>query len=101
MTAPPTSTANAITSVQAVEALDLRALLAILLGVALGSLDTAIANTALPAIAADLHAPPAASIWVINAYQLAVVASGASFWAAWPSSPRPRWPAPLPARCPR
>jgi DHA2 family multidrug resistance protein-like MFS transporter len=57
------------------QALDLRALLAILLGVALGSLDTAIANTALPAIAADLHAPPAASIWVINAYQLAVVAS--------------------------
>jgi DHA2 family multidrug resistance protein-like MFS transporter len=75
MTAPPTSTANAITSVTAVEALDLRALLAILLGVALGSLDTAIANTALPAIATDLHAPPAASIWVINAYQLAVVAS--------------------------
>ena len=57
------------------DALDLRALLAILLGVALGSLDTAIANTALPAIAADLQAAPAASIWVINAYQLAVVAS--------------------------
>lgn len=53
----------------------LRALLAILLGVALASLDTAIANTALPAIAADLRAPPAASIWIVNAYQLAVVAS--------------------------
>jgi DHA2 family multidrug resistance protein-like MFS transporter len=52
-----------------------RALLAILLAVALGSLDTAIANTALPAIAADLHATPAASIWIVNAYQMAIVAT--------------------------
>ncbi|MBV8618617.1 MAG: MFS transporter [Curvibacter sp.] len=51
------------------------ALVAILTGVALGTLDTAIANTALPTIAGDLKAPPAASIWVINAYQLAVVAT--------------------------
>ncbi len=51
------------------------ALAAILIGVSLGALDTAIANTALPAIAADLHAQPAASIWVVNAYQLAVVAT--------------------------
>ena len=57
------------------DGLDLRALIAILLGVALASLDTAIANTALPAIAADLQASPAASIWVINAYQLAIVAT--------------------------
>ncbi len=55
--------------------INLRALLAILIGVALGALDTAIANTALPAIAADLHAPAATSIWVINAYQLSIVAS--------------------------
>ena len=54
---------------------DRRALLAILLAIALGSLDTAIANTALPAIAADLLASPAASIWVVNAYQLAIVAT--------------------------
>ena len=54
---------------------DRRALLATLLAVALASLDTAIANTALPVIAADLRAQPAASIWVINAYQLAVVAT--------------------------
>ncbi len=54
---------------------DRRALLAILLAIALGSLDTAIANTALPAIAADLQASPAASIWVVNAYQLAIVAT--------------------------
>jgi DHA2 family multidrug resistance protein-like MFS transporter len=52
-----------------------RALLGILLGVALGSLEAAIANTALPTIAASLKAPPADSIWIINAYQLAVVAT--------------------------
>ena len=52
-----------------------RALLGILLGVALGSLEAAIANTALPTIAAGLKAPPAESIWIINAYQLAVVAT--------------------------
>jgi MFS family permease len=52
-----------------------RALLGILLGVALGSLEAAIANTALPTIAASLKAAPADSIWIINAYQLAVVAS--------------------------
>ncbi len=57
------------------------ALAAIMLGVALGSLDTAIANTALPAIATDLQAPAATSIWVINAYQLAVVASMLPFAA--------------------
>ena len=55
--------------------LDLRALVATLLSVALATLDVAVANTALPAIAADLQAPPAASIWVVNAYQLAVVAT--------------------------
>ena len=58
-----------------------RALMAVLLGVVLATLDTAIANTALPTIAADLRAPPAASIWVINAYQLAMVASMLPFAA--------------------
>lgn len=52
-----------------------RAMIAILLSVALATLDTAIANTALPAIAADLHTAPAASVWIINAYQLAMVAT--------------------------
>lgn len=51
-----------------------RALVAIWLSVSLGALDTAIANTALPAIGSDLHSSAAASVWVINAYQLAVVA---------------------------
>jgi DHA2 family multidrug resistance protein-like MFS transporter len=54
---------------------NLRALIALLTAVLLATLDTAIANTALPAIAADLHAAPAASVWVINAYQLAMVAT--------------------------
>jgi DHA2 family multidrug resistance protein-like MFS transporter len=46
-------------------------------GIAMGmaSLDGAIANTALPTIAADLHTSAAASIWVVNAYQLALVVS--------------------------
>ena len=57
------------------------ALGAIMLGVALGALDTAIANTALPAIATDLQAPAAHSIWIINAYQLAVVATMLPFAA--------------------
>jgi len=48
---------------------------AILMAVSLATLDTAIANTALPSIAADLNATPAASVWVINAYQLAMVAT--------------------------
>lgn len=48
---------------------------AVMLTVALATLDTAIANTALPTIASDLHAAPAASIWIINAYQLALVAT--------------------------
>ena len=54
---------------------DRRALLAVLLGVALATLDSAICNTALPLIATDLQTSPAASIWIINAYQLAVVAT--------------------------
>nr|WP_321911537.1 MFS transporter [Paraburkholderia sp. J11-2] len=52
-----------------------RAMGAVMLAVALATLDTAIANTALPAIATDLHAAPAASVWIINAYQLAMVAT--------------------------
>jgi DHA2 family multidrug resistance protein-like MFS transporter len=47
----------------------------IILAVGMASLDTSIANTALPTIAADVNATPAASIWVVNAYQLALVMS--------------------------
>jgi DHA2 family multidrug resistance protein-like MFS transporter len=51
------------------------AMLTLALGVGMSSLDTAIANTALPGIAAQLHASPAASVWIINVYQLAMVAT--------------------------
>ncbi len=49
------------------------AILAIWLGMTMAVLDGAIANVALPTIARDLAADPATSIWVINAYQLAIV----------------------------
>ncbi len=42
-------------------------------GLMLAVLDGAIANVALPTIAADFHAGPAASIWIVNGYQLAIV----------------------------
>lgn len=48
---------------------------AIWLALTMAVLDTSIANVALPAIARSLHARPAESIWVINAYQLAIVVS--------------------------
>src|SRR4051794_1903904 len=51
------------------------AMLVLALGVGMSSLDTAIANTALPEIAARLHATPAASVWIVNVYQLAMVAT--------------------------
>ena len=45
---------------------------AIWLAMAMSVLDGAIANVALPTIAADLGASAASSIWVVNAYQLAI-----------------------------
>src|SRR5215831_12757093 len=45
---------------------------AIWLAMAMSVLDGAIANVALPTIARELNATPAASIWVVNAYQLAI-----------------------------
>lgn len=54
---------------------DRLALAAVLLGVALVTLDATVVNTALPGIAASLQAPPAQAIWVVNAYQLTMVAS--------------------------
>jgi DHA2 family multidrug resistance protein-like MFS transporter len=51
------------------------AILTLMVGVALSCLDTALVNVALPTIARDVHASPANSIWVINAYQLAVMIS--------------------------
>ena len=48
------------------------AVLAILMALVMAVLDSAIANIALPTIARDLHVTDADSIWVVNAYQLAV-----------------------------
>ena len=50
-------------------------ILTIALGLTMAVLDGAIANVALPTIAADLNTSPANSIWVVNAYQLAVTIS--------------------------
>lgn len=50
------------------------ALLSLLMPVFLGSLDQSVANTALPAIGEALNSTPAESVWVVHAYQLAVVA---------------------------
>ncbi len=46
----------------------------VVIAVAMASLDTSIANAVLPTIARDVHATPADSIWVVNSYQLALVA---------------------------
>ncbi|WP_341312859.1 MFS transporter [Paraburkholderia sp. IMGN_8] len=51
------------------------AMLVIALALTLAVLDSAIANVALPTIARNLHASAAGSIWVINAYQLAITIS--------------------------
>jgi MFS transporter, DHA2 family, multidrug resistance protein len=45
------------------------------LAVTISTLDSSIANVALPTIAGDLGASPASSIWVVNAYQLAITIS--------------------------
>jgi MFS transporter, DHA2 family, multidrug resistance protein len=51
------------------------AVAAILTALTMASLDTAIANIALPRIAADLHVTPADAVWVVNVYQIALVAT--------------------------
>src|SRR5258708_13545341 len=51
------------------------AVAAIFTALAMASLDTAIANIALPAISSDLHVSAAESVWVVNVYQIAMVAT--------------------------
>ena len=51
------------------------AMLAVLLAVSMATFDIAIINTALPRIAHDLGVDEATSIWVVSAYQLAIVAT--------------------------
>ncbi len=48
------------------------AMLAVAISIAMSVLVGSVANVALPTIAHDLAATPAESIWVVNAYQLAV-----------------------------
>lgn len=55
------------------------AILAITFGVSLSVLDGTIANVALPTIAQELGVSSADSIWVVNAYQLAIVVTLLSF----------------------
>lgn len=50
-----------------------RAMLVIILGIAVAVLDGTIVNLALPGIARELHANAAHSIWVVNAYQIATL----------------------------
>jgi DHA2 family multidrug resistance protein-like MFS transporter len=51
------------------------ALLALALGTTLAVMDGAIANIALPTIARELHSDPSTSVWVVNAYQMAIMIS--------------------------
>lgn len=69
----PTSTALAADGLPPPERL--RAMITLAIAVAMSVLDSSVANIALPTIAHELHATPASSIWVVNAYQLAVTVS--------------------------
>ena len=51
------------------------AIASVALAIAMTVLDSSIANIALPVIARDFHAAPAESVWIVNAYQLAIVIS--------------------------
>ena len=50
-------------------------MLSIAIGVGMASLDTAICNTALPAMAVQLQANAASTVWIVSAYQLAMIAT--------------------------
>ena len=49
------------------------AMAAVLVSVSMSSLDTSISNIALPTIASQLNVSPASVVWVVNAYQIAMV----------------------------
>jgi DHA2 family multidrug resistance protein-like MFS transporter len=51
------------------------AMFTVAVAVTMAVLDGSIANIALPTIARDLQASPAASVWVVNAYQLVITIS--------------------------
>lgn len=75
MSAAPTPAFDpAAAAAQALGARARLGLAATLIAVSMSGLDSALVNTALPTIAHSLGAAPAASVWVVNAYQLAMVA---------------------------
>lgn len=45
----------------------------LMVGLTLAVIDGTIANVALPTIAAEFNADPAAAVWIVNGYQLAIV----------------------------
>src|SRR6266702_8340141 len=49
------------------------AVAAIILAITMSVLDSTIVNVALPSLAHDFHTSDAASIWVINSYQVAIL----------------------------
>ncbi|MGH8260867.1 MAG: MFS transporter, partial [Steroidobacteraceae bacterium] len=51
------------------------AIVAIVLAISMSVLDSSIANVALPTLAREFHTSPANSVWVINAYQIAILVS--------------------------
>lgn len=51
------------------------AILTLIMSIAMAVLDGTIVNVALPTIAQELGASPSASIWIVNAYQLAIIAT--------------------------
>ena len=57
------------------------AILAVAFGVSLSVIDATIANVALPTIGSNLGISSADSIWIVNAYQLAIMVSLLSFSA--------------------
>lgn len=57
------------------------AILAVAFGVGLSVIDSAIANVALPTMSLELGISAANSIWIVNAYQLAIVMTLLSFSA--------------------
>lgn len=51
------------------------AIVTLILGITMAVLDGSIVNVALPTIARQLEASPSTAVWVVNAYQLAVIAT--------------------------
>lgn len=51
------------------------AIAAIVLAIGMSVLDSSIANVALPTLAHEFSSSPASSVWVINAYQIAILVS--------------------------